>query len=72
VALLLSWIVEVLLAPVIAVHILPKTLKHKSEQKKGRIAERFDSLLHLAMRPFFCSDLCLRVFGRMCTAITGA
>ncbi|SST11066.1 Uncharacterised protein [Acinetobacter baumannii] len=25
-----------------------------------------------AMRPFFCSDLCLRVFGRMCTAITGA
>ncbi|MDU1795677.1 MAG: efflux RND transporter permease subunit, partial [Pseudomonas aeruginosa] len=32
------------------VHILPKTLKHKSEQKKGRIAERFDSLLHLAMR----------------------
>lgn len=50
VALLLSWIVAVLFAPVIAVHILPKTLKHKSEQKKGRIAERFDSLLHLAMR----------------------
>ncbi|MGV8501146.1 hypothetical protein, partial [Pseudomonas aeruginosa] len=28
VALLLSWIVAVLFAPVIAVHILPKTLKH--------------------------------------------
>ncbi|MGC3610336.1 hypothetical protein ACPTJN_30405, partial [Pseudomonas aeruginosa] len=50
VALLLSWNLAVLFAPVIALHILPNTLKHNSEQKKGPIAERFDCRLQLAMR----------------------
>ncbi|WP_454255683.1 efflux RND transporter permease subunit [Pseudomonas sp. Marseille-Q8238] len=49
VALLLSWLVAVVFAPVIAVHILPRTLKRKSEGP-GRIARAFNSGLLLAMR----------------------
>ena len=49
VALLLSWIVAVVFAPVIAVHILPRTLKHK-EHGTGRIARLFNTTLLLAMR----------------------
>jgi multidrug efflux pump subunit AcrB len=49
VALLLSWIVAVVFAPVIAVHILPRTLKHK-EHGTGRIARLFNSTLLIAMR----------------------
>lgn len=48
VALLLSWIVAVLFAPVIAVHVLPATLKHK-EEKKGRMTRFMDRGLRLAM-----------------------
>ncbi|TWE06802.1 multidrug efflux pump subunit AcrB [Pseudomonas sp. AG1028] len=49
VALLLSWLVAVVFAPVIAVHILPKRLQAK-EKGPGRIARAFDSGLLLAMR----------------------
>lgn len=48
VALLLSWVVAVLFAPVIAVHVLPATLKHK-EEKKGRMTRFMDRGLRLAM-----------------------
>ncbi|MFB4369505.1 MULTISPECIES: efflux RND transporter permease subunit [unclassified Pseudomonas] len=49
VALLLSWLVAVVFAPVIAVHILPKRLQAK-EKGPGRIARAFDKGLLLAMR----------------------
>ena len=49
VALLVSWVVAVFFAPVIAVHILKKNLKSKSDQP-GRIARAFDRGLLLAMR----------------------
>ncbi|WP_314408685.1 efflux RND transporter permease subunit [Pseudomonas kuykendallii] len=49
VALLVSWVVAVFFAPVIAVHILKKNLKSKSDQP-GRIARTFDRGLLLAMR----------------------
>ncbi|WP_313517653.1 efflux RND transporter permease subunit [Pseudomonas sp.] len=49
VALLVSWVVAVFFAPVIAVHILKKNVKPKSDQP-GRIARAFDGGLLLAMR----------------------
>jgi multidrug efflux pump subunit AcrB len=49
VALLFSWIVAVLFAPVIAVHILPKRLERKNKGA-GRIARTFNRGLLLAMR----------------------
>ncbi len=49
VAMLLSWIVAVLFAPVIAVHLLPKTLK-THEEGPGRIARAFNKGMFLAMR----------------------
>jgi multidrug efflux pump subunit AcrB len=49
VAMLVSWLVAVLFAPVIGVHILGKNLK-KKEQKAGRIARGFNSGLFWAMR----------------------
>lgn len=49
VALILSWIVAVLFAPVIAVHILPRTLKQPAE-KKSRLFGFFDRWLQRAMR----------------------
>ncbi|TBU92793.1 efflux RND transporter permease subunit [Phytopseudomonas dryadis] len=49
VALSLSWVVAVVFAPVIAVHILPKRLKSK-DKGPGRIARAFDQGLLLAMR----------------------
>ncbi len=49
VALLVSWVVAVFFAPVIAVHILKKNLKSKSDEP-GRIARTFDRGLLLAMR----------------------
>ncbi|TBU75611.1 efflux RND transporter permease subunit [Phytopseudomonas daroniae] len=49
VALSLSWLVAVVFAPVIAVHILPKRMKAK-ESGPGRIARAFDKGLLLAMR----------------------
>ncbi len=49
VALLVSWVVAVFFAPVIAVHILKKNVKPKSDQP-GRIARAFDGGLLFAMR----------------------
>ncbi len=49
VALLVSWLVAVFFAPVIAVHILPARVKPKSE-RPGRIARAFDGGLLLAIR----------------------
>lgn len=49
VALSLSWLVAVVFAPVIAVHILPKRMKAK-ESGPGRIARAFDKGLLLAMQ----------------------
>lgn len=49
VALSLSWLVAVVFAPVIAVHILPKRMKAK-EGGPGRIARAFDKGLLLSMR----------------------
>ena len=49
VALSLSWLVAVVFAPVIAVHILPKRMKAK-ESGPGRIARAFDNGLLLSMR----------------------
>jgi len=49
VALSLSWLVAVVFAPVIAVHILPKRMKEK-QSGPGRIARAFDKGLLLAMR----------------------
>ena len=49
VALSLSWLVAVVFAPVIAVHILPKRMKAK-ESGPGRIARAFDKGLLLSMR----------------------
>ncbi|PZP24475.1 efflux RND transporter permease subunit [Pseudomonas kuykendallii] len=49
VALLVSWVVAVFFAPVIAVHILKKNVKPKSDEP-GRIARAFDRGLLLAMR----------------------
>ncbi|WP_287031087.1 efflux RND transporter permease subunit [Pseudomonas sp. UBA6310] len=49
VALLVSWVVAVFFAPVIAVHILKKNLKSTSDEP-GRIARTFDRGLLLAMR----------------------
>ncbi len=49
VALLVSWVVAVFFAPVIAVHILKKNVKPKSDEP-ARIARAFDRGLLLAMR----------------------
>lgn len=48
-ALLLSWIVAVLFAPLLGVTLLPATMKKHSE-KPGRVAAGFSHLLHLAVR----------------------
>ncbi|WP_426118580.1 efflux RND transporter permease subunit [Pseudomonas sp. DSP3-2-2] len=49
VAMLVSWVVAVLFAPVIGVHILSTNLKKKPE-KEGRIARGFNSSMLWAMR----------------------
>lgn len=49
VAMLLSWIVAVLFAPVIGVHLLPKTIK-THEKGPGRVARAFNKGMFLAMR----------------------
>lgn len=49
VAMLVSWVVAVLFAPVIGVHILGKTIK-KKEKKEGRIARGFNTSMFWAMR----------------------
>jgi multidrug efflux pump subunit AcrB len=50
VALLVSWLVAVLFAPVIAVHVLPKSLSHKKDQKPGRLTRSMDRGLKWSMR----------------------
>src|SRR5260370_10740426 len=49
-ALLLSWIVAVLFAPLIGVTILPGNMKHAAEAEPGRIMRRFRRALTAAMR----------------------
>ena len=49
IAMLVSWLVAVLFAPVIGVHILSSKVKKKSE-KPGRIARGFNSSMFWAMR----------------------
>ncbi len=50
VALLVSWLVAVLFAPVIAVHVLPKSLSHKKDKEPGRLTRGMDRGLKWAMR----------------------
>ncbi|MEB0092469.1 efflux RND transporter permease subunit [Pseudomonas sp. CCI1.2] len=49
VAMLVSWVVAVLFAPVLGVHILSENIKKKSE-KPGRLARAFNGGMLLAMR----------------------
>lgn len=50
VALLVSWLVAVLFAPVIAVHVLPKSLSHKKDKEPGRLTRGMDRGLKWTMR----------------------
>jgi len=50
VALLISWIVAVLFAPLLGVTMLPKTLKHRDESKPSRLGRLFLKGLTAAMR----------------------
>jgi multidrug efflux pump subunit AcrB len=50
IALLVSWAVAVIFAPLIGVAILPSTMKHKTHTEPGAIMRRFRSLLVMAMR----------------------
>ena len=50
IALLASWIVAVVFAPLIGVSLLPATLPHKSREEPGEIMLRFRSILERAMR----------------------
>ncbi|MBB3266261.1 multidrug efflux pump subunit AcrB [Azospirillum sp. OGB3] len=49
-ALLFSWIVAVLFAPLIGVNVLPKTMKSKHGSEPGRLMRMFRGSLRLAMR----------------------
>ncbi|TWA69350.1 multidrug efflux pump subunit AcrB [Azospirillum baldaniorum] len=49
-ALLFSWIVAVLFAPLIGVNVLPKTMKAKHGSEPGRMMRMFRGSLRLAMR----------------------
>lgn len=49
-ALLFSWIVAVLFAPLIGVNVLPKTMKSKHGGEPGRLMRTFRGSLRLAMR----------------------
>ncbi len=49
-ALLVSWVVAVLFAPLLGVKLLPKTMKHHDEAKPGRFASLFRAVLLVAMR----------------------
>ncbi|GAA4249861.1 AcrB/AcrD/AcrF family protein [Azospirillum formosense] len=49
-ALLFSWIVAVLFAPLIGVNVLPKTMKAKHGGEPGRLMRMFRGSLRLAMR----------------------
>ncbi|KAA0678016.1 efflux RND transporter permease subunit [Azospirillum brasilense] len=49
-ALLFSWIVAVLFAPLIGVNVLPKTMKSKHGGEPGRLMRMFRGSLRLAMR----------------------
>ncbi|QCN94430.1 efflux RND transporter permease subunit [Azospirillum argentinense] len=49
-ALLFSWIVAVLFAPLIGVNVLPKTMKAKHGSEPGRLMRMFRGSLRLAMR----------------------
>ncbi len=48
-ALLVSWVVAVLFAPLIGVTLLPKTMKHHTE-KRGLFTRLFLAALRVAMR----------------------
>lgn len=50
IALLVSWVVAVLFAPLIGVAILPAAVKHESGHEPGPIMNRFRSVLESAMR----------------------
>ena len=50
IALLVSWVVAVIFAPVIGVAILPATMAHKKRTEPGPVMQRFRSLLVWAMR----------------------
>ncbi len=50
IALLVSWAVAVIFAPLLGVAILPATMKHKAHTEVGAIMRRFRSLLVKAMR----------------------
>ena len=49
-ALLISWVVAVLFAPLIGVKILPKTMKHHDHEKPGLFTRAFKAMLTTAMR----------------------
>ncbi|MFL7901058.1 efflux RND transporter permease subunit [Azospirillum argentinense] len=49
-ALLFSWIVAVLFAPLIGVNVLPKTMKAKHGSEPGRLMRMFRGSLRMAMR----------------------
>ncbi len=67
-ALLVSWVVAVLFAPLIGVTLLPKTVKHHAE-KKGVLTRAFLKTLRLAMRWRWTTvGLCV---GLMALAIVG-
>ena len=50
IALLVSWVVAVIFAPLIGVAILPATMTHKTRAEPGPVMRRFRSLLISAMR----------------------
>jgi multidrug efflux pump subunit AcrB len=50
IALLVSWVVAVLFAPLIGVAILPAQMRHRPSEAPGPILRRFRALLLLAMR----------------------
>jgi multidrug efflux pump subunit AcrB len=50
IALLVSWVIAVVFAPLLGVAILPATMKHKTHTESGPIMRRFRSLLVGAMR----------------------
>ncbi len=63
VALLLSWIVAVLFAPLIGVKLLPKTMKHRAENS-GFIERHFRVLLLAAMRRRWVTiGVCIGLLG---------
>ncbi|MBW4971704.1 hypothetical protein KZY98_14695, partial [Croceibacter atlanticus] len=67
-ALLVSWVVAVLFAPLVGVTLLPKTMKHHTE-KQGIFTRLFVRALRIAMRWHWTTVVvCL---GLMAAAIVG-